>query len=337
MFLRAFFCVLLISSAVFSGAKAQTGYVRFLKAIDTIPEWIPVSYYYVETYNPTTDTFRCVAAVVIDSTTATPVLDLNAGNRGIMVPPNTTQIDSFPIEVIDDHLYDPFERIVFRLVNLSDPSFLIPVEWSYVYILDDDLFSISFIGAARSIVEQDTVFLLRVALNGEVEGFTSARVSLDLSNATKGKDFDFKDTTITIAPFSFDTFYIPVFIYDDTIVEPNEQINFTLSNPTNGAIIDIAGFTLTIVDNDLPPSAVTDEDIFRPLVFPNPFTDVVNIRLNGESALFRIFNSLGEVVKEIQMQESSIKISTSELPSGVYFVEAVSEHGRFVKTMVKNY
>ncbi len=318
-----------------NNVSAQNGYVKFVKTNDTVPEWIPNAKYYVETYNPTADTFRCVVAVVIDSTTATPVLDLNAGNRNVIVPPGVTQIDTFPIEIIDDHLFDPFERIAFKIVNLSDPSFLTADSFAFVYILDDDPFTISFIGAGKSIVEQDTTFLLRIALNGLVAGSTSVKVSLDLSNATKGKDFNFKDTTITIDAFSYDTFYVPVMIYDDTVVEANEQINLTLSDATNGAIIDIVAFTVTIIDNDLQPSYIR-ETIFSSLkTYPNPVLNFIAIDGLNETVEWQLMNTMGEVLLHETTTSYPSKIQLDTLPSGIYFLVGKSGNDVVKRTVVK--
>jgi hypothetical protein len=314
---------------------AQTGYVKFVKTNDTVPEWIPNAKYYVETYNPTNDTFRCIVAVIIDSTTATPVLDLNAGNRPVVVAPGQTKIDTFPLEIIDDHLYDPFERIAFKLVNLSNPSFLTADSFAYVYILDDDSFTISFIGAGKSIVEHDTTYLVRIALNGLVPGTTSVKVSLDLSNATKGKDFNFKDTTITIDAFSYDTFYVPVVIYDDTLVEANEQINLTLSDATNGAAIDIAAFTITIIDNDLKPSYVR-ETIFSGLkTYPNPAANFILVDGLNEIAEWQLMNVMGEVLLRETTTTYPAKIQLDALPSGMYFLSGKSGNDVVKRTVVK--
>jgi hypothetical protein len=318
-----------------STSIAQNGYVKFVKPNDTVPEWIPNARYYVETYNPTNDTFRCVVAVVIDSTTATPVLDLNAGNRNVMVPPGATHIDSFPLEIIDDLLYDPFERIAFKIVNLSNPSFLTADSFASVYILDNDPFSISFIGAGKSIVEQDTTFLLRIALNGLVSGSTSVKVALDLSNTTKGKDFDFKDTIITINAFSFDTFYVPVVVFDDTIQEANEQVNFTLSDATNGAIIDIAAFTLTIVDNDLQPSRIQETMFSNLKTYPNPAVDFITLDGLNEIADWQVMNPIGEVLLREKTSNYPASIQLNSLPNGMYFLTGNNGKEFVKRTFVK--
>ncbi len=316
-------------------AAAQSAYVKFVKTNDTVPETILKAKYLVETYNPSSDTFRCTIAVVIDSTTATPVLDLNAGNRGIVVPPGATQIDSLPLEIIDDELFDPFERIAFKIVNLSDPSFITADSFAYVYILDNDLFKISFIGAGKSMVENDTTYLLRIALNGLVAGTTSVTISLDSSNAKKGMDFNFKDTTITIDAFSYDTFYVPLQIIEDTLIEANEQINLTLTNATNGAIIDIVAFTVTIIDNDLQPSYIR-ETLFSSLkTYPNPAINFILIDGINEVVEWQLMNTLGEVVLRQTTIRYPSKIQLDALPSGMYFIAGKSGNEVVKRTVLK--
>ena len=316
-------------------AAAQSAYVKFVKTNDTVPEWLPNAQYYVETYNPTSDTFRCVIAVVLDSTTATPVLDLNAGNRGIVVPPGVTQIDSLPLEILDDELHETFERIAFRTVNLSNPSFITADSFALVYIQDDDPFTISFIGAGKSMVENDTAYLLRIALNGLVPGTTSVKISLDSSNATMGADFNFKDTTITINAFSYDTFYVPLPIIDDALIEANEQINLTLSDATNGAIIDIVAFTVTIIDNDLDPLYVR-ETLFSSLkTYPNPAISFIFIDGISETVEWQLMNAMGEVLLRETTTNYPSKIQLDALPSGMYFLAGKSGNEVVKRTVVK--
>ncbi|HIK29321.1 MAG: hypothetical protein N3E45_15325 [Oscillatoriaceae bacterium SKW80] len=71
--------------------------------------------------------------------------------------------------------------------------------------------------------------------------------------ATAGTDYDNTPLTVTIAAGQTSgTVQVP--IIDDTLPETNETINLTLTNPSNGASIDLNGGTATleIVDNDNP-------------------------------------------------------------------------------------
>jgi len=232
-------------------------------------------------------------------------------------------------------LHETFERIAFRTVNLSNPSFITADSFALVYIQDDDPFTISFIGAGKSMVENDTAYLLRIALNGLVPGTTSVKISLDSSNATMGADFNFKDTTITINAFSYDTFYVPLPIIDDALIEANEQINLTLSDATNGAIIDIVAFTVTIIDNDLDPLYVR-ETLFSSLkTYPNPAISFIFIDGISETVEWQLMNAMGEVLLRETTTNYPSKIQLDALPSGMYFLAGKSGNEVVKRTVVK--
>ncbi len=73
-------------------------------------------------------------------------------------------------------------------------------------------------------------------------------------------------------------------------------------------------------------------------VFPNPARDVVRLTTdNGQQTTVRIYNTLGMLVDEIEMNSNEIEINVSEYNSGMYFIEVQTEEGNFVvKLIVEN-
>ncbi|MCF6171057.1 MAG: T9SS type A sorting domain-containing protein [Bacteroidales bacterium] len=70
------------------------------------------------------------------------------------------------------------------------------------------------------------------------------------------------------------------------------------------------------------------------VVYPNPAKDYLRIGTNGDLTHVRIVNTIGQVVFDQQMDQSNATISTSNLESGVYFVQIDTEHGTTTQKIV---
>lgn len=68
-------------------------------------------------------------------------------------------------------------------------------------------------------------------------------------------------------------------------------------------------------------------------MFPNPSTNEVRINLGGNLELHHatIYNFLGQNIKTV----TQTVIDVSELPSGIYLVEILTNKGKAVKKLVK--
>jgi hypothetical protein len=65
------------------------------------------------------------------------------------------------------------------------------------------------------------------------------------------------------------------------------------------------------------------------VLFPNPATTEVRIQLNGQNGnhVVHISNSLGQIVRSEKFTGTSYQMSIDLLPSGVYFVQVITESG----------
>jgi hypothetical protein len=188
-------------------------------------------------------------------------------------------------------------------------------------ILDNDVLTVSFNGAAFSYVEDAGIVKIRVTISSPVPNPTSVTVSQTSGSATSNVDYFFSDTTITFAANSTDTIDLPVNIVDDNIVEGNEQINFNLLNPSNGAILGISGFTLTIIDNDstVGVSDVSFEKNVR--IYPNPTLNVLNVKSDNDMLDAFITNITGAVViGKLNLEKGMNTVDVSMLNAGMYFI-----------------
>ncbi len=90
------------------------------------------------------------------------------------------------------------------------------------------------------------------------------------------------------------------------------------SNPTTG--IDY------VVNNDLVEG-----------IYPNPFTDAINIELNNiKNVTISIYNTTGQLVKNVTVNNYITKIDVSELPQGAYMVKVNSKDNNFSQVIIKN-
>ncbi|MFO0953440.1 MAG: Calx-beta domain-containing protein [Isosphaeraceae bacterium] len=109
--------------------------------------------------------------------------------------------------------------------------------------------------ATYSVNENAGTVTVTVNRTGGTSGAVSVHYATSNGTATAGSDYTAVSGDLTwadgdSAPKSFT---IP--ILDDTVTEPNETVNITLSSPAGGATLGSpATSVLTIVDNDPPPA-----------------------------------------------------------------------------------
>jgi hypothetical protein len=114
---------------------------------------------------------------------------------------------------------------------------------------------IQFSASSYSVNESAGTITISATRTGGSSGAVSVSYSVTSGTATAGLDFTAVTGTLTWADgdTSSKTFTVP--ILDDSLVEGNETVTLTLSNPTGGATLGTpSNATLTIVDNDVPPS-----------------------------------------------------------------------------------
>ncbi len=81
------------------------------------------------------------------------------------------------------------------------------------------------------------------------------------------------------------------------------------------------------------PLAVPNFDDIQFLVYPNPATHILNFKTKENKNQFSIFNSLGQLVKQVTADKSSLDVS--DLESGIYFLEIETSNGRAIQKFIK--
>jgi hypothetical protein len=204
-----------------------------------------------------------VASISLKGGTATNSNDFTYATTQITFPVSTapSQTQNISLSIVDDTTIEPTETFQLLIDTISGGAF---VGTDSIYtgsIIDNDapvIPVLSFTTTASTCLESAGTFNLIVSITNPATTATSVDINVTGGNATAGSDFTFNSpTTITFPANSTANQTISIPVIDDALVEGTEVIQFTLSNPTNGAIIgSISMFTENITDNDAAPSNV---------------------------------------------------------------------------------
>lgn len=163
----------------------------------------------------------------------------------------TSKLVSIPI--VDDTLFEPNETVNLTLANPTGGATLGTVKTAVLTIISNDPPAgvIAFSGANYTVNESGTpVNVVTITRANGSNGAITASVTLSNNTATAPGDFSNAPITISFAGGETSkTLAIP--IVNDGIIEANETLNLTLSNPTGGATLGTQKTAiLTILNND---------------------------------------------------------------------------------------
>ncbi|MDB9435378.1 Calx-beta domain-containing protein, partial [Dolichospermum lemmermannii CS-548] len=161
------------------------------------------------------------------------------------------------IPIIDNNVYEPTETVNLTLSNPTGGATLGTQKTATLNIVDNDAVSgtIQFSNTAYSVNENGTaISAVTLTRTGGSDGAVSATINLTNGTATAGSDYNNTPITVNFADAEISkTVNIP--IIDDSILESNETINLSLSNPTNGVSIGAQNSAVVnIIDNDFKPT-----------------------------------------------------------------------------------
>ena len=107
--------------------------------------------------------------------------------------------------------------------------------------------------ASYTVIEASGTATITVNLSKALAAPATVNYATSNGTATAGKDYTARSGTLTFATGqTSQSFFVP--IQEDSLDEPAETLNLTLSNPTNAVLGLPATATLTIMDNDNPPN-----------------------------------------------------------------------------------
>ena len=81
---------------------------------------------------------------------------------------------------------------------------------------------------------------------------------------------------------------------------------------------------------------VETETLANLVVYPNPFNDYITVMSEAKVGRVVITNLIGQTVMNLTMNGTEGRISTSNLPRGIYLISFEGENGeRVVRKMIK--
>lgn len=204
-----------------------------------------------------------VAAISLIGGSANNTTDFTFATTQITFPISSapSQTQTINLSIVDDTTIEATETFQLKIDTISGGAFIGTDSIYTGSIIDNDapvIPILSFTSTAATCLENAGTFNLVVSITNPASTATSVDINVTGGIATAGADYTFNSpTTITFPANSSANQTISIPVIDDALIEGAENIQFTLSNPTNGAIIGTIGmFSQNITDNDAAPSNV---------------------------------------------------------------------------------
>ena len=245
---------------------------------------------------------------------------LDAGT--LTFEPNET-INYVEITIADDSLHEEDETVV---ITLSDPdNATLGAKTTHTYMINDSDVGPTAVVEFAAVSSSGSEDVSPVALAVELTPASSQAVTVDYSvtggTATGGGvDYALASGTLTFSPGDT-TENVEITIVDDSLVEGNETVIVTLSNPVNATLGTNVSHTYTIVNDydETPPQisglipGLNSFQVARDTIIQMHITD------GGSGVEYG-----GETVT-IQVEGDLIYVGTNESPEGVYDSTASSQ------------
>ncbi|HEX3022559.1 MAG TPA: Calx-beta domain-containing protein [Lachnospiraceae bacterium] len=156
-----------------------------------------------------------------------------------------------PLSILNDKVAEADKTVIITLKNATNEASIGAQDTSTLTITDDDS-TIEFSSTAATVGEGDGSANLTVTRTGYTAGAVTVDYAVTGGSATAGTDYVLASGTLSFAAGETSKL-IPITITDDSLIELNETVEVTLSNPVGEATIGTkAKATLTIEENDIP-------------------------------------------------------------------------------------
>ncbi len=184
---------------------------------------------------------------------------------------------TFTVGILDDTVVEGNETVILEVTPDSVPLVGGGTVTGTITIAEGALTTVAFSAPNYSVTEANTTATITVTLSQALSVPAVLDYFTTNGTATAGSDYVTATGTITVpAGATSGTFTVQVL--DDTLDEPDETVILNVTPGTLGFMGDGVTSTLTIVDNDLPPTAVTVASIE---VLPNSVSALPWLLLAG--------------------------------------------------------
>jgi hypothetical protein len=98
-----------------------------------------------------------------------------------------------------------------------------------------------------------------------------------------------------------------------------------------------ANQTVTIIEDNAILSNQDLQNLSTLQVYPNPVTDLVNVQLSDQHITgLKLYNVLGQLVLEQELDRSTTVLNLANLQAGVYLLKIQGETNSFTNRLVKH-
>ena len=178
--------------------------------------------------------------------------DYEASSGLLVFEPGQTG-QTLTIPVLDDALDETDETVGVGLSNPSNAVLGIPKKATLTIADDDASPTVQFSSSAYSVNEGTGAATIVATLSGASAVSVTVDYATSDGTAVAGSDYTAASGTLAFGPGETSKTFT-VAVASDQIFETDETVNLVLSDPSNAALGTPVGATLTIVDNDVPPT-----------------------------------------------------------------------------------
>lgn len=193
--------------------------------------------------------------------------------------------------------------------------------------------SVSIDSATYNTKEGAGVKSVKVSLGAATTQDVSVTFALTGGSAVFNSDFSFGNPgTLTFAAGETEK-TIDFTITDDAVVESNETINFSISDPVNCMLGAITSSSIIIKDNDV--SGVNAKNAIEFNAYPNPASTSIKVMANENIETITLVNMIGQTVLTLNnINANAREINVSELSAGVYTLVINTQNGSSSKRVI---
>jgi hypothetical protein len=247
-----------------NAALDPSGYTATLTIIDNDPtpsvEFSAATYTAGESAGTATITatlsdqsgFTVTVNYATSNGTATAGADYTAASGTLTFAPGQTS-QTFSVPILEDVLNEGIEAVNLTLSVPSNAILGTPASASLRIDDNDPLPTVQFSGPTYSVVESAGIATITVSLSEPSGRIVSVDYTASDGTATAGSDYTAVFGRVDIPALQTSgIFTVP--ILPDSDVEADETVNLSLSGPSNASLGAQSSATLTIGDDDAPPT-----------------------------------------------------------------------------------
>ncbi|MDA1263655.1 MAG: hypothetical protein O2816_01090, partial [Planctomycetota bacterium] len=176
--------------------------------------------------------------------------DASVGASPVVVPAGVASA-TVSVTLVPDGLDEADETLVFDLGAPTGASLGTLTQHTLSIVDDDDPPAVTVTSSAQTAVEGAGGVTVTVALDGP--SGLDVSVPFSATGSATAADVDVPASPVTITAGSTQT-TLDLIVLQDVLDEPDEDLVVTLAAPTNGTLGSPFAHTLTIIDDDGPPS-----------------------------------------------------------------------------------